>query len=539
MLYDIVLSNGKIVDGCENPWYWGDIGIRGRKITTVAPAKTLKCKKIIDVDGRFVSPGFIDIHTHSDLSILVDRTAESAIRQGCTTHVIGNCGSSPAPIVETHLVELQRHFGSISNHPNVKWNWRTFKDYLQVIEEGHTSINIASLIGHGALRTAAMGSGKGTANSTVVDKMRELLVEALNAGAFGLSTGLVYPPGCFSSTDEIIKLCEVVSKYHGFYASHIRGERETILEAVKEAIFIGQQANVPVQISHNAPKYGAQYNTTANLHLIEEARERGQDVTTDNDMHTDFGAPLTAALPQYIQELPEEEICDLLTDIEKRNNIRQEIIDDQLPAFGPVGVVKHGQWHRVIIFDSPGNQKIVGKSIADISLERNLAPFETFFDLIIENGHQIQARYDYIEEPNIRMLLQHPSSMICSDGKVAFPLGEKSNYERYYPCNYGEFPGVLERYVRQEKVLTLEQAVRKMTSSPAGRLGLYDRGIIRPGMFADITIFDLDRVRDLATGHFPHQYPEGIDLVFVNGDLVFKDGKHTGALPGKVLRRNS
>src|SRR4030066_577794 len=219
MAYDIVLSNGKIIDGCENPWFLGDVGISDGKIASIAPVKTLRGNKTIDVEGRFISPGFIDIHTHSDLSILVDRSAESAVRQGCTTHVIGNCGSSPAPIVESHFIDLQRHFGSLSSHPNIKWNWRSFREYLQVIEEGHLGINIAALIGHGALRTAAMGSGKGSASSNAINTMRKLADESLDAGAFGLSTGLVYPPGCFASTEEIIKLCEVVSKYHGFYAS--------------------------------------------------------------------------------------------------------------------------------------------------------------------------------------------------------------------------------------------------------------------------------------------------------------------------------
>jgi N-acyl-D-aspartate/D-glutamate deacylase len=543
--YELVLANGRILDGCGNPWFWGDLAIQEGRIARIAPRDTLQGMQAIDIAGRFVSPGFIDIHTHSDLSILVNRQAESAVRQGVTTQLIGNCGMSPAPLVDAHLSEMQRQWGPISDQPEVGWEWRTFEQYLQALQKGGLGINIASLAGHGALRVAAMGLDEGNPSSAELEQMKALLVEAMQAGAYGMSTGLVYPPGCYAGTDEIIALCQVVAESHGMYASHIRGERETILKAVAEAIRIGHEAGVPVQISHNAPKFGAPCDASANLHLVDEARARGQDVTVDNDVHTDLAPALTDGLPQPIQDLPAGEIAALLKDSAKRQEIRQEIVLDQKPAFGPVGLLKHGQWQRITLLHAPASPDLIGKTIKTIATERGKDPFDTYFDLILENGHEAEAIFDYIDETNIRLLLQHPAVIISSDGQVLAPYGYLNDPTPYQPCSYGEFPGVLERYVRDESVLTLQEAIRKMTSFPAQRLGLWDRGVLRPGAWADIVVFDLERIHDRATNlyphsypfeNYPHQYPEGIDYVFVNGVLVVDREKHTGDLPGVVLR---
>jgi N-acyl-D-amino-acid deacylase len=546
--YDLVLSSGRILDGCGNPWFWGDLAIQQDRIVDLAPVGTLHGKQTIDIAGRFVSPGFIDIHTHSDLSILVNRRAESAVRQGVTTQLIGNCGMSPAPVEDAHISEMHRQWGSISDQPEVTWEWHSFGQYLESLQSGGLGINIASLAGHGALRIAVMGLEERHPTKAELVQMKVLLTEAMQAGAFGMSTGLVYPPGCYASTDEIIALCRIVADNHGIYASHIRGERETILEAVAEAIRIGHEAGVPVQISHNAPKLGAPCDASANLHLVEEARAKGQDVTVDNDVHTDLAPTLTGGLPQQLQDLPADEIAALLQDPVRRLEIREEIVQDREPAFGPVGLLKHGQWQRITLLHAPRNPEVIGKTIQTIAHERGCDPFDTYFDLIVENGHAVEAIFDYIDETNIRLLLKHPTVMISSDGEVLAPYGFLNDPIPYQPCSYGEFPGVLERYVRDDPVLTLQEAIRKMTSFPAQRLGLLDRGIIRPGAWADIVVFDLDRIHDRSTNlyphtypfeNYPHQYPEGIDYVFVNGTLVVDGDGHSGALPGKVLRHRN
>jgi N-acyl-D-amino-acid deacylase len=542
---NVVLSHGKVIDGCGNPWFWGDLAIQDGRVAAIAPAGTLQGRETIDARGRFVVPGFVDVHTHSDLSILVNRQAESAVRQGATTHVVGNCGMSPAPVDEGHVEELRRTWGPISEQPEVHWRWRTFGQYLDALEEGGLAINVASLAGHGALRIAAMGLAERQPTVLELERMQELLGEAMEAGAFGLSTGLVYPPGCFAGTEEIVALARVAARYNGLYASHIRGERETILEAVAEAIQIGREAGLPVQISHNAPKYGAPCDASANLKLVEEARARGQDVTVDNDLHTDLGPSLTGGLPQNIQDHPAAEIAALLRDPDSRRQIQETIVLDRQPAFGPAGLLVHGQWQRITILHAPQSRGVVGKTVEAIARERGQEPFDVYFDLIVENGHDAQAIFDYIDEANIRLLLQHPVVMICSDGQALAPYGFLNDPPPYAPCSYGEFPGVLERYVRDDPVLTLEEAIRKMTSYPAQRLGLMDRGVLRPGAWADVVVFDLERVHDRATNlyphsypfeNYPHRYPEGIDLVFVNGVLVVDGERHTGSLPGKVLR---
>ncbi len=545
--FDLVLAHGKILDGCGNPWFWGDLAIQQGRIAEVAPPGTLRGRELIDVEGHFVAPGFIDVHTHSDLSILVNRRAESAVRQGVTTHIVGNCGMSPAPIDEVYLTEMRHYWGRISDQPEVTWNWQTFDEYLRALQSGGLAINVASLAGHVALRMTVMGLDDRAPTPSELDRMKELLSEAMEAGAFGLSTGLVYPPGCFAHTEEIIALCQAVARHHGLYASHIRGERETILEAVAEAIRIGREAGVPVQISHNAPKFGALCDATANLRLVEEARARGQDVTVDNDVHTDLAPALSDGLPQHIQERPAAELAALLQDSAARRQIREEIVSDRRPAFGPAGLLKHGQWQRITLLHAPNSPEVVGKTIEALARERGQEPFDVYFDLIVANGHDADAIFDYIDEANIRLLLQHPAVMICSDGDALAPYGFLNDPPPYSPCSYGEFPGVLERYVRDQPVLTLQEAIRKMTSFPAQRFGLWDRGTLRPGAWADVVVFDLDRIHDRATNlyphtypfeNYPHDYPEGIDYVWVNGILVVdgRSAQHTGDLPGKVLR---
>jgi N-acyl-D-amino-acid deacylase len=546
--FDLVLTNGRILDGCGNPWFRGDLAIQSGRIAAIGPVGRLHGRQTLDMQARFVAPGFIDIHTHSDLSILVNRRAESAVHQGVTTHVVGNCGMSPAPVSVEHLADMRTYWGEIAAQPEVTWQWQTFKDYLAAIQAGGVAINIASLAGHAALRLSVMGYTDRAPSAAELAGMQSLLDEAMQAGAFGLSTGLVYPPGCFAGTDEIIALCKTAAAYSGFYASHIRGERETILEAVAEAIHIGREAGLPVQISHNAPKFGAANDARANLALVDAARLHGQDVTVDNDVHTDLAPALVHALPQRFQELPDEQIKALLQEPEFRSQIMAEIVLDQKPAFGPVGLLKHAQWHKVTLLHAPKSPGVVGQTIAALASQRGQEPFDTYFDLIVENGSTASAIYDYIDESNIRLLLQHPAVMICSDGESLAPYGFLNDPPPYSPCSYGEFPGVLERYVRDDPVLSLPEAIRKMTSFPAQRLGLLDRGRLLPGIWADVVVFDLERLHDRATNlyphtypfeNYPHQYPQGIDYVFVNGVLVVAGEQHSGALPGQVLRHTA
>ncbi|MGQ0797238.1 MAG: N-acyl-D-amino-acid deacylase family protein, partial [Methanobacteriota archaeon] len=368
---------------------------------------------------------------------------------------------------------------------------------------------------------------------------------AMRAGAFGMSTGLVYPPGCFASTDEIVELAKVVGRYGGFYASHIRGERETIVEAVQECLEIGERAGVPVQISHNNPKYGGWGKSTTIQAMWEAARGRGIDVTVDNDSHTDFGPSLSHALPQWTQKLTTDELVDLLRDPSKREALRQEVKQDRRPAAGYVGLLVHDAWNRVFLLRCPNDPSKEGLTIAQLADKRGVDPWTAFFDVIVEERDQAVGLFDYQDAEEVKATMQHPLVMICSDGWVLPKDAQSSTAPPYVPCTYGEYPGVLERFVVKEPVLRLEEAIRKMTSMPATRLGLPDRGLVRKGSWADLVVFDLPRVRDRATNlwphahpfeNYPHAYPEGIDWVLVNGIVAVEDGAPTGALAGRVLR---
>lgn len=546
MPFETLIKNGLVIDGAGNPWFKADVGILQGKIAKVGRLSGAKAEKVIDARSSVVSPGFIDIHTHSDLSLLINPRGESKIRQGVTTEVIGNCGISPAPLRKETLHLLKDEWGAEAKA--VKWNWSSFGDYLRRLEEQGVALNVASLVGHGAVRTAVVGVESRTPSSMEMSEMKALVAQSMEAGAFGLSTGLVYLPGCYAKTSEIIELCKVVARYGGFYASHTRGERETIVDALKEAIEIGEKAKVPVQVSHNCPKYGGHGKFKLMSKLYDRARARGIDLTIDNDAHTDLGPQLSSILPQWAQAGGPKKIIERLKDPEARDKIKREIVEDKFPGPGYCGLVKHGRWDRIFLFMARKNRNLIGKSFAQIAKIRGVDPFDAYFGIITEEKDEASGIFNYIDEKDIRALLKHPLMMICSDGSAVAPYGVLGKISGYYPCSYGEYPYILERFVREEKVLTLQEAVRKMTSFPAQKLGLVDRGLIKEGMWADIVVFNPQTVKDRATCRFPytfpltnypHKYPEGIDYVLVNGQVVVARGRHLGVLPGKILRHKS
>lgn len=544
MPFDVVIRGGRVLDGTGAPWRLGDIAIRRGKIARVGDVGRAKAENEIDATGKYVSPGFIDIHTHSDIGILVEPTAECAVRQGATTHVIGNCGDSPAPISNRYRDLAVRRFEYYAESGG--WTWSTFGEYLDFMERRGVGVNIAGLVGHGSVRLATMGFEERPPTKDELRGMKAHVDEAMRSGAFGMSTGLVYPPGCFAATDEIVTLAKVAARHGGFYASHVRGERETIVEAVRECIEIGERAGCPVQISHNNPKYGGLGKSKDIQALWEAARDRGLDVLADNDTHTDFGPPLSHALPQWTQKLPADELITLLKDPANRAALQAEIRADARPAAGYVGLLVHGRFDRIWIVRAPNDPTNEGMTIAQIAERRHVDPWTAFFDVIVEERDRAVGLFDYMDLEEIKETLRHPLVMICSDGWVAPKEARTSPTAAYQPCTYGEFPGVLERFVVRDHVLRLEEAIFKMTGMPASRLGLMDRGLIRPRFWADIVVFDLPRVRDRATNlwphtapleNYPHEYPEGIDWVLVNGTVAVAGGRPTGALAGQVLRR--
>jgi len=544
MRYDLGIIDGYILDGAGNPRFVGDIGIVGKDIKKVGKVGRKDCDEVVNAKGLHVCPGFIDIHTHSDLTAMVFPGCDSTLRQGVTTHLVGNCGLSVAPLREPNVRMMMNYWGDWAGTKG-EWPWRTFSEFMKALGKKGLGHNIAALVGHGAVRTAVMGPDRGEPKPGQLREMKALVDEAMKAGAFGMSTGLVYPPSCFAKTPEVIELCKVVARHGGMYTSHIRGERETILDAIREAILIGERSGVRVQISHNCPKWGACGRTKETLALVEQAQARGLDVTIDNDMHTDLAPRLNGALPQYLHELELDDMIEHLASRKNRDRIKKEIIEDRLPAFGPSGLLKHGSFERIIIMHCPGDKSMVGKSVAQLAKERGKDPFDAYFDLLVESRNEIIAIFDYITEEDIRALLVHPLMMVSSDCATWSEKGPLTDPSPYIPCAFGEYPGIIQRYVRDEPIFTFQEAVRKMTSFPAQKMGLFDRGLLRPGMRADIAVIDLARIRDNATNrwpheapfeNYPHRYPDGIPYVVVNGKLAVEKGRQRKVLAGEVIR---
>ncbi len=536
MVFDLLIKNGKIVNGTGNPWFKADIGIKNGKIEKIGRLDSADAEKILDAEGLIVSPGFIDMHNHSDISVFFNPKLESTIRQGITTLVIGNCGSSLAPVNPATKDLFMKHIEAfLPSDAELEVTWNTFEEYLNKLEEIEMAANIAPLVGHGTVRIAVMGFDDREPTAEELDEMKKLVAEAMEAGAFGMSTGLIYPPGVYSKTEELVELCKVVAKYGGIYVSHIRGEGGTLIEAVKEAIYIGEKAGVPVEISHHKAAGKSNWGKTKEtLKLMEEARKRGVDVTCDQYPYRAGMTSLSAVLPPWVHVGGVEEMLRRLRDPKEREKIRRDI-EQGLPGWE--NFVADCGWENIYISSvvTEKNKHLEGKNVAEIAKIKGKDELDAVCDLLLEEDGRVTIVLFMMDEEDIVRVMKSPLQMVATDAWAVAPYGVLGA-GKPHPRFYGTYPRVLGRYVREKKVLTLEEAVRKMTSFPAQKLGLKDRGLILEGMWADIVIFDPAKIIDKATYQNPHQYPEGIEYVIVNGKIVVENGEHTGVLPGKTLR---
>ena len=528
MFFDVIIRNGKILDGSGNPWYAADIAIRDGKIAKIGALQDEKAAQYIDASGRVVSPGFMDIHTHSDARVFASEQETGKIRQGVTTEVIGNCGISAAPVADENLDLQKRYAGPFFGRYPISWKWRSLADYLREIEQHQIIGNIAPLVGHGTVRVAVMGFDDRRPTSDELEKMRQLVAEAMEAGAFGLSSGLIYPPGLYSNAAEMVELCRVVAAGAGIYTTHMRNESDKVVDSVKEAIEVAKQAGLPLQISHHKvagkENWGLSEKTLA---LMEEARGRGLDVTFDVYPYTAGNTFLSALLPPWANEGGVERMLERLKNQELRAKIKQHIREG-LPGWDNF-IALSGGYHNICL-SSCRNTALEGRTISEIAEETSQSPDDAVLGILADNQGEVTMVVFLMDENEVSRLIAHPLGMVASD---AIPVGGKP-----HPRYYGTFPRVLAKYVRKEKVLSLADAIRKMTSMPAQKLGLWDRGMINVGMWADLVVFDSDKVNDTATYQDPVNYPAGIGEVLVNGRLVVENGQYTGATPGKVLRRN-
>ena len=500
--YDLIIRGGQIVDGSGSPRFAADLGIRQGRIAaigTLCASGPCDAKRTIKADGLVVAPGFIDVHTHADIGIRRFPTADNFLFDGVTSVIAGNCGQSPLDL----------------------------ESFLAGLRDSGSSVNFGLLIGHGAVRSAVMGMERRDPTEAELTRMEAMVERGMRQGAFGLSTGLIYPPGSWARTAEIITLARVAARFGGIYASHIRDEEGGIFEAINEAIEVGRQARLPVQISHfkvvGKSLWGESSRTVA---MVESAHAAGLDVTVDQYPYTAASTGLAILLPSWVQEGGGSNLLERLADPATRLRLVHEAKQ----------LVENRGFSRldyVVIAHCPADSSLEGKSITEITRERgrgaNLeAEIETVLDIMANGG--AEAVYHSMDEKDVEQIMRFPSSMVASDGLIV-----EMGIGLPHPRNYATNARVLGRYVREKRLLRLEEAVRKMTSFPAQRFRLRDRGLIRPGMCADLVIFDDQKIADVSTFAKPHALPLGFRCVIVNGTVVIENGKHTGARPGQIL----
>lgn len=528
-MYDIVLRNGRIMDGAGGPWYRGDLAIVGDRIAAIGRKLDGGASREIDAGGVVVAPGFIDLHSHSDVTLLINPRAESAVRQGITTQILGHCGFSAAPVHPEH-VETFRSDSFIFSYEGYEWTWTDMAGYREALTRARPAINVATLVGHGALRQFAMGQANRPPTTEELGTMKTELDKALEQGARGLSSGLTYAPGRFSDVGELIELGKVLYRHGSIYHTHMREYGNFILDAMRESIRVGEESGIPVNISHLNPPIGRDMvdDLTA---LVEEARGRGVEVAFDNTIWTRGGGPFMQSLPSWSQEGGFSALKKRIEDPPTRREIAR-----QLEEGGPDWIDwRPHDWDDAVIarVGRPENDTWVGRTIGEIARERGLSSAETSLLLLLEDDGQMWTAPIIKLQEDMNRILSHPLSVPMTDGPALAPygpLGRPTN-----PRSYGTFPRILGRYAREWGVFSMEVAVQKLTSLPAMRAGIADRGVLRPGLCADITVFDPDTVVDRETFEDSHAFPAGIEYVVVNGKLVVERSAQHDIRPGKIL----
>ena len=525
--YDLIFLGATLVDGTGAPPSVADVAVRDHTIVDVGKIDPGGAGRVVDGTGLMLAPGFIDMHTHSDRSLFADPAAESKVRQGVTTELIGNCGSSPTPRIGAVAEDEKSRFDRYGIEPT----WRTMGEYLDALEANGLGINVLALVGHGSVRKAVIDHAMRAPDAAELAEMRRHVAESLRGGAVGLSTGLVYPPGSFAATEEIVELTREVAAADRLYASHMRNEADHLLDAVKETLRIARETGANVEISHhkasNPRVWGLVHETLA---MIDQANADGLRVDFDQYPYRASSTGLNAMLPAWAHEGGTPAMMARLDDPAERARLVASLRDEQVSGIGRgIG------WGNILIADCPGDRSLDGKTIEQIAAERGADPVETILDVLHTSDCDVGTIYFSMSEDDIRTVMRHPRMMVGSDS-VSLTIGGKTEQGKPHPRTYGTFARILGHYVRDERVLAWEEAIRKMSGRPAEKLGLVDRGTVAVGKRADLVLFDPATVRETATYEEPHQYPEGVRMVVVNGRVAVDAGRHTGALAGQVLK---
>ncbi len=528
--YDLVLKNGHIIDGTGSPWVSGDVAIRDGRIAGIGDLKNLNSKKIIDVHGMVVAPGFIDMLGQSELNVLVDPRLPSKIFQGITTEITGE-GESIAPLNEAMINENQPFY----DHFGIKPDWRTFDQYFARLKKQGIGINMGTYVGAASARELVIGYGNRAPTAEELARMQAVVEQAMKQGALGLSTALQYPPAPYASTEELIALAQVASRYGGIYATHMRSEGNGEMAALDEAFSIGAEAHIPVEIFHLKAAGKANWGKAHQVvERIEGARARGIDVTADTYAYTAWANGMSAFIPPWAHDGGTEKLIERLKDPATRARIRADMLapsdqwdNEWLDINGPQDILIAFVINKELL-------PYQGKRVSEIAQQWHEDPIETLFDFLVKDRAGTGVAVFGMSEPDVELILQQPWVSVDNDYGGTSPEG-LLGADHPHPRAYGTFPRILRKFVREERKLTLPDAIRKFTALPAQREHLTDRGVLKQGMWADVVVFDPDEIRDIATFEDPNQLSVGMRYVLVNGVPVIDEGKMTGALPGRIL----
>jgi N-acyl-D-amino-acid deacylase len=525
-MYDLLIEGGRLIDGTGTPWYWADVAVQGDRIVAMGALAGAAARRVIKADGRIVCPGFIDVHTHSDLYPLYNPLMEGKIRQGVTTEVVGHDGLGLAPVTPQTAAQLREQLAGWNGRPDLDWDWGTITTYLDRFEN-RVAVNVATHVPHGTVRMAVMGMDNRPPTPDELRQMQQLIDLGMREGAIGLSTGLTYAPAMFASDDEVVELCRVLRPYNGFYCPHHRNYGIQALEAYYDSIEIGRRAGVPVHLTHCHLGYAINKGRAPELlAAIDRARADGIEITLDTYPYLAGNTYLHAFLPYWMHEGGTEATLARLKSPDTHGRLRHELEVTGSDGFSgvPMG------WEMLQIGGIMGDHDLalVGMFLPDAAARAGQTPYEFFVDLLIQTRLGVSCLAHIGNEENVQMILQHPAHVVGSDGIL---VGG-----RPHPRGWGTHVRFLAHYVRDLELLSWAEGIRKMTSATARRIGCMDRGIVRPGFIADLVVFDPDTLRDTATYENPISYPEGVHFVAVNGVLVVEESQPTGATPGRALR---
>lgn len=524
-----LIKGGLIVDGSGNPGYYADILVEGNKIAQIGKIEAAEDMEIVDATGLVVAPGFIDTHSHSDLQILVEPEVSTKILQGITTEVLGQDGISLAPLPKQYISPWRKNLAGLDGDTDdIDWGYETTENYLQMIEDVQPGINACYLVPHGNIRMEALGLENRLPNDDELEKMVAITRREMEAGAIGLSTGLIYMPCAYSESKEIIEMCKVVAEYDGRFVIHQRSEADTILDSMEEVIKIGRESGVKIHYSHFKVCGKKNWDKIDDvIRLLEQAKAEGIDVSFDQYPYVAGSTMLGVILPPWVHDGGTDKVMERLADPELRKKMVYDI-EHGIPGWD--NFVEFAGLDGIFITSvkTEKNQDAIGLSLTQLGKLRGKDPYDATFDLLYEEENAVGMVDFYGTEEHVQLFMKRPEMNACTDGL----LGGKP-----HPRAYGAFPRILGKYVREDKALTLEEAVFKMTKKPATAFNMTDRGELRVGAYADITIFDPETVIDKGTFTDPTQHPEGIEYVMVNGEFAVRNGKHTGKRNGVVLRK--